>query len=260
MTLQHPLPLVGVPACAKTIDRFPFHAVGDKYVRAVSEGACALPVLIPALGEGIDPADLAARLDGLFLTGSPSNVEPHRYGGGPEMSAPPHDPDRDGTTLPLVRACVAAGVPVFAVCRGLQEMNVAWGGTLFPRVHEVPGKQDHRGGEGDIPHRYRLKHPVRVAPGGLLHRIAGGRDEVMVNSLHGQAIDRLAPGLRVEAVSPDGLVEAATVEGAPAFALGVQWHPEWRFRDDALSTALLEAFGEAVRARAAARYGRRAAE
>ncbi len=243
-------PLVGVPACARTVNDWPVHTTLDKYVRGVVDGAGAMAMLIPALGGLVDPDDLAGRLDGLFLTGSPSNVEPRQYGGGPELSAPPHDPMRDDAVLPLIRACVRRGVPVFGVCRGLQEMNVAFGGTLHPRVHDVAGKQDHRGGPGTTEEKYRLKHSVRFTPGGLMERIAG-TSEAMVNSLHGQGIDRLAPGLVVEGEAPDGIVEAVRVADAPVFALTVQWHPEYRFWEDPLSTALFRAFGEAVAARAA---------
>jgi putative glutamine amidotransferase len=139
------LPIVGIPACVKRInDFFDFHAVGESFVAAVAEGANALPLIIPALGDWHNPQALVKRIDGLLLTGSPSNIEPHHYQG--EASAPDtiHDPKRDATTLPLIRAAVAAGVPVLAICRGLQELNVALGGTLYQNVHEVPGRFDHR--------------------------------------------------------------------------------------------------------------------
>jgi putative glutamine amidotransferase len=243
-------PLVGVPACARINNDWPVHSTVDKYVRAVVDGSGALPMLIPALGGLIDAEDLAARLDGLFLTGSPSNVEPRQYGGGEDLSAPPHDPMRDDAILPLIRACVRRGVPVFGVCRGLQEMNVAFGGTLHPRVHDVAGKMDHRGGPGTVEDKYRMKHTVRFTPGGVMERIAG-KPEVMVNSLHGQGIDRLAAGLVVEGVAPDGMIEAVRVADAPAFALTVQWHPEYKFWEDPLSIALFAAFGQALTERAA---------
>jgi len=259
MNLSGPIPLVGVPACAQEVGGYPSYTAGEKYVRAVSEGARALPFVIPPLGTGIDIDDLAARLDGLLVTGSLSNVEPHRYGGGPDLSLPPHDPARDATTLPLIQACLRRSVPILAICRGLQELNVAMGGTLHPRVHEVPGRMDHRARGQTSEERYAPAHPVRILPGGRLAAIAG-TGEATVNSLHWQGIDRLAPGLRVEAEAPDGTIEAVSVEAAGAFALAVQWHPEWRFAENPLSTRLLAAFGEAARSRALARTRRAAAE
>ncbi len=243
-------PLVGIPACARMMGAHPFHVTGDKYIRAVSDGAGALPLLVPALGDGLDIMDLVARLDGILVTGSASNVEPHRYGGPPSAEGTLHDPARDATTLPLIRAALAAGVPLLGICRGFQELNVALGGTLHQRVHEVAGLSDHREDTtAPLEVQYGPAHPVRLAPGGVLARLAGS-GEVRVNSVHGQGIDRLAPGLAVEATAPDGLVEAVRVEAAPAFALAVQWHPEWRFWEDPVSTALFAAFGAAAAERA----------
>jgi len=185
-----------------------------------------------------------------MLTGSPSNVEPHRYGGPASAEGTLHDAERDATTLPLIRAAIDMGVPLLGICRGFQELNVAFGGTLHQRVHEVPGMRDHREDKtAPVEVQYAKAHPVRLAPDGLLARIAG-TDELRVNSVHGQGIDRLAPGLSVEATAPDGLVEAVRVDGAGAFALAVQWHPEWRFWEDSASAALFAAFGDAARARA----------
>ena len=247
---MRPLPLVGIPACTRQLGHHPFHVVGDKYVRAVSDGAGALPLLIPALGDDLDIGDLVARLDGLLVTGSPSNVEPHRYEGPASVPGTLHDPRRDSTTLPLIRAALDAGVPVLAICRGIQELNVALGGTLHQRVQELPGKLDHRADDTrPVEEQYGKVHPVRLTPGGLLARITG-REEIRVNSIHAQAIDRLAEGLAVEAVAPDGLIEAVRVADAPGFALAVQWHPEWRFRECPDSTALFEAFGAACAERA----------
>lgn len=242
-------PLVAIPADLKEVGPHPYHVVGDKYVRAVSDGAGCLPLLLPALGGWYDLDDLIGRIDGLFFTGSPSNVHPAHYGAAADThSVPPHDPARDATTLPLLRRALDAGLPVFAVCRGFQELNVVMGGTLHPMVHAVPDLMDHREDKtAPVEVQYAPAHPVRLTPGGAFARITG-RTELMVNSVHGQGLDRLGAGLAVEATAPDGLVEAVRVEGHP-FALAVQWHPEWRFRDDPASTALFRAFGEAVRAR-----------
>jgi Predicted glutamine amidotransferases len=244
-------PLIGVPACARMMGDHPFHVVGDKYVRAVSDGAGAMPLLIPALGTALDMEDIAGRLDGLLITGSPSNVEPHRYGGTPSEPGTLHDPDRDATTLPLIRAALEMGVPLLGICRGFQELNVALGGTLHQAVHDLPGHSNHSEDKAaPLSIQYGPSHSVRLAPDGVLARLAGGAAEVHVNSLHAQGIDRLADGLIVEATAPDGLVEAVRVAGAPAFALAVQWHPEWRFWENPLSAALLRAFGAAAAERA----------
>jgi putative glutamine amidotransferase len=248
-----PLPLVGIPACARQLGHHPFHIAGDKYIRAVSDGAGALPLIIPALGGTLDLDGLVERLDGLLVTGSPSNVEPARYGGPSSVPGTLHDLERDATTLPLIRAALAVGVPVLAICRGIQELNVALGGSLHQRVQELPGKLDHRADDSrPVEEQYAKVHSVDLTPGGLLERITGKR-EIRVNSIHAQAVDRLADGLIAEAVAPDGLIEAVSVTGARAFTLAVQWHPEWRFWECPDSTALFKAFGQACGARAAAR-------
>jgi len=246
-------PLVGITACCRLLGDMPYHVAGDKYARAVFDGAGALPVLIPALGGALNIAELVESLDGVLITGSPSNVLPEHYGGEESEPGTLHDPDRDATTLPLIRAALAAGVPVLGICRGLQELNVALGGTLHQKVHELPGKNDHRWNDDDpLDKQYGPAHPVRVVPGGALARIVGA-GEITVNSLHWQGIARLAPGLRVEAEAHDGLIEAISVDDAKAFAIGVQWHPEWRFSTNPASVALLAAFGAAARERAAER-------
>ncbi|MGH6916572.1 MAG: gamma-glutamyl-gamma-aminobutyrate hydrolase family protein [Geminicoccaceae bacterium] len=247
-------PLIGVPACLMVDEGFGFHRVGDKYVMAVLDGAGGLPLLIPALGPRLDHAALLERLDGLLVTGSRSNVEPHHYGGPPAHADSPGDPARDATVLPLIRAALAAAVPLLAICRGIQELNVALGGTLHQEVHALAGRLDHRSDKSVAPQeRYRDAHPVTLTPGGRLQALLDGAGEISVNSLHGQAIDRLAPGLVVEATAADGTIEAVSVAGAPAFALAVQWHPEWRVLDNPVSRRLFAAFGAACRTRRAAR-------
>jgi putative glutamine amidotransferase len=240
-------PVIGIPACRREIGAHVFHIVGEKYIAAVEEGAGATPLILPALGERLDLADVLARVDGLLFTGSLSNVEPRHYGGSPSIAGTLHDPERDRTTLPLIRDAVSAGVPVFAICRGFQEMNVAFGGTLHQRVHEEADHMDHREDKDDpLDVQYGPVHRVRLAPSGLLARLAG-TDEIMVNSLHSQGVDRLAPSLVVEATADDGLIEGFRVDGRAPFALGVQWHPEWKFKESAFSRRLFEAFGEASR-------------
>jgi putative glutamine amidotransferase len=234
--------IVGIPACARTRNGHLWHETPARYAAAVEEGAGAVPIMIPPAGEA--QAAVLDRLDGLLVPGSPSNVHPDHYAGGESLTPDRHDLARDATTLPLIRAAVARGVPLLAICRGIQELNVALGGTLHQRLHELPGRQDHRGGEGMLEQVYGPKHPVRLS--GRLARILGAA-EIVVNSRHGQAIDRLAPGLVVEAVAPDGTIEAVRVEHAPGFAYGVQWHPEWGYLDNPASLALFRAFGEACR-------------
>lgn len=253
-------PVVGIPACRVPRDGFAFHQVGDKYVDSVIDGASALPLLIPALGPRLDFDALLAELDGLLITGSPSNVEPHHYGGPAARPDSPCDPARDATTLPLIRRALACAVPLFAICRGLQELNVALGGTLHQEVHELPGRLDHRSDKTvPPPERYRPAHPVRLMPGGVLEGLLGGAGTIEVNSLHAQAIDRLADRLVVEAVAPDGTIEAVSVADAPAFALAVQWHPEWRVLENPTSRRLFAAFGAACRARQRVRHERHGA-
>ncbi len=257
-------PLVILPCDVKQVGIHPFHCVGEKYINAVAHGADSWPLLLPAFGGGadlepltghVDIDGLLATVDGVFLPGSHSNVAPAEYGA-------PDDPDmaldlqRDAGTLVLIRRTIALGVPLFAVCRGIQELNVALGGTLEPAVHEQPGMMDHREETSQPRHvQYAPRHPVDLAEGGMLQRLLGAR-QIGVNSLHGQGLRDLAPGLTVEGRAPDGLVEAVSMPGAPGFVLGVQWHPEWGWRNDPASVALFGAFGEAVRARSAGRLGR----
>ncbi len=246
-------PLVGISCCTKLFSVFgiPNHAASDTYVRACDQVVGAVPVLIPANGSAADIATLIRRLDGLILTGSRSNVQPRLYDGPPHIEGTPEDEMRDGVTLPLVRAAVAEGLPLLAICRGLQEMNVALGGSLHQRVQDLPGHMDHSTPLQANPRvRTGKAHIARVVPGGWLHGLAG-RLEIPVNSLHNQAIDRLAPGLVVEATAPDGTIEAVRVTntalGRPAgYAIGVQWHPEYDFHEDALSRRIFEDFAAAV--------------
>lgn len=259
MSLAHPV--VGVVADIKPLNGQMIHSITEKYLFAVARGAGALPLMIPGRISGLEGAPTPARpdidrilalVDGIFLPGSPSNVDPSHYSGTLQRKDTLLDPHRDDLSLRLIRAAVARGVPLLGVCRGFQELNVAFGGTLHQHVHDA-GFSDHREDkERPLDEQYAQVHDVALSPGGILARLAGS-GTARVNSLHGQGIDRLAPGLAVEATAPDGLVEAVRVEGAPSFALAVQWHPEWRFWDDALSQAIFSEFGDAARARAASR-------
>lgn len=242
-------PLVGIPVSMSSDNEYSAvrHVAGDKYVRALMRGAGVMPMLIPALGDLYDFEEIVHRIDGLALTGGRANVEPHHYGGAEFPDDEHRDPDRDATVLPLIRACIDYGIPVLGICRGIQEINVALGGTLHYRVHELPGYMDHRmRREGPREERFAMRHPISLAPGGLLESMSDD-NEVMVNSLHGQGIDRLADGLTVEAMAPDGIIEAIRLADAKAFTVGVQWHAEADIENHALSKALFAAFGKAAR-------------
>ena len=214
------------------------------------EAADVLPLMTPALADHVDIDELLARLDGIFLTGSYSNIEPHHYGGEPSVEGTLHDPHRDAVTLPLTRRALEQGVPLFAVCRGFQELNVALGGTLHQKVQEVPGYNNHLENKNDpLDVQYGPSHPVNLPENGLLRGLLGS-DTAMVNSLHEQGVAKLADGVTVEAVAEDGLIEAFRVDDVPGFALAVQWHPEWKATENEFSGVIFRAFGDACRERA----------
>ena len=231
----------------------PFHIAGKKYVDAVRLAGCQ-PLVVP----GADLAEIDELLglaDGVLLTGSPSNVHPSRFGEEVYDPSLPLDPQRDEWILPLIPRALERGVPLFAICRGAQETNVALGGTLHQAVQEIDGLADHRG-FGSAQEQYGPAHPVEVVDGGLLQAIVGS-GPITVNSVHGQGVRRLADGLRVEARAPDGLIEAFSKPAAPAFNLCVQWHPEWQAAGNPISMQLLAAFGAACREHQARRtHGR----
>lgn len=213
--------------------------------RAVAECGPHLPLLIPALPVPLRPADILDAVDGLLFPGGVSNVGPGFYGAVQDDPAMMMDPARDHTSLPLMSAAIAAGVPVFCICRGVQELNVVWGGSLFQAVHKVPGRCDHREHAGSAEQQFSPAHDVTVMAGGLLSRL-GLPQRFAVNSLHGQGIDRLAPALKVEAQAPDGQIEAVSMPSARGFVLGVQWHPEWRWSENAPSRQIFAAFSGAI--------------
>lgn len=242
-------PLIAIPADTRLLNQQRYQAVAEKYLRAVTLGVGGVPMIVPVLTGLWTSEDVLDRVDGLILAGSPSNVEPYHYGGAPSDSGTLHDPDRDAFTLPLIKAALTRGTPLLAICRGLQEMNVALGGSLHQHVHEISGLQDHREDEAQpIEVQYGPAHEVNIMPGGLLAAILE-QSRITVNSLHAQGVDRLGSGLRPEAVAEDGLIEAFTVPSAPGFNLAVQWHPEWHLTENPASLALFKAFGRACRAR-----------
>jgi putative glutamine amidotransferase len=235
-------PVIGIPADRRLLAPHPTHLVGEKYLTPLLRIAGAMPLIIPSLGDELGLTELVDELDGLLFTGSPSNVEPRHYGGEASRPGTLHDPERDATTLKLIPRAIAAGVPVLGICRGFQEMNVAFGGTLWQHVEEVPGHHvHHEDTRAPLDEQYAPAHDVNLVPGGLLARIAG-KGRIAVNSLHHQGVRTLGVNLIEEARADDGLIEGFRVAGAKRFALAVQWHPEWK--------ALFQAFGDAARERA----------
>ncbi len=245
-------PIVAVVADVRQFDNYTWHCSPQQYLTAAFDVAGVLPLLVPAFGARIDVEALLSRVDGVLVTGSRTNVHPSNYGEAATPAHEPFDPARDATTLPLIRAAVARGVPLLAICRGMQELNVALGGKLATEIQEQEGIDDHRApASDDNAVRFAIRHPIRVAAGTCLAPILGV-GEVAVNSLHRQAISAMAPRLAAEAHAPDGTIEAVSVIDAPGFAIGVQWHPEYWANTDAPSRRIFEAFGAAVRAHAGA--------
>ncbi|WP_181706547.1 gamma-glutamyl-gamma-aminobutyrate hydrolase family protein [Chthonobacter rhizosphaerae] len=258
-----PAPVILVSADVRPMQGYDWHAAPHTYLQAVIERADGVPLILPAFGSRMNLDAALDRVDGVLVTGSRSNVHPSLYGAEASEKHEPFDPDRDATTLPLIRRALERGIPLLCICRGLQELNVALGGTLAGEIQEEEGRMDHRAPETELQEiRFAIRHPVLVREGGCLGRIvdAGSID---VNSLHRQAIGRLADRLQVEASAEDGTIEAVSVRDAPGFTLGVQWHPEYWARTDGPSARIFGAFGDAARAYGAARSaaaGREAAE
>ena len=246
-------PVVAVSADIREFDNYVWHCAPETYLAAAMDVAGVLPLAVPAMGARVDAAALMERMDGLLVTGSRTNVHPAHYGVEASERHEPFDLARDETSIALIRAALAFGVPVLAICRGLQELNVALGGTLETEIQEKEGIDDHRAPQSERnDERFAIRHPARVREGSCLAAIVG-TGEIQVNSLHRQAIGDLAPGLSVAAQAPDGTVEAVSVTEAKAFALGVQWHPEYWAKTDETSAAIFRAFGAAARQRASAR-------
>ena len=240
-------PLIGVSGCRKDIGGHDFDCAGRKYTLAIEQGCHGVPLIIPTTGDALDRESLLRRVDGLLFTGSHSNIEPHHYEGSLSAEGTLHDPHRDATTLPLIREAVAAGVPVLCICRGFQEINVAYGGTLHQKVQDEPGMSDHReDNELELDLRYAPVHSIEINPDGLFKDVVQCQS-AQVNSLHSQGIDRLADGLLWEAKAPDGLIEAVSVKQAKTFAMAVQWHPEWKVLENPFYLSIFQTFAKACR-------------
>ena len=244
-----PKPIIAIPADIREFDGTHWHAAQNQYVRAALKVAGVMSFIIPAFEDGNETDALLDRVDGLLVSGSATNVHPALYGAEARDSEGPFDPARDATTLPLIRRAIERGIPLFAICRGIQELNVALGGTLASEIQEQEGVWDHRKPQHDDRDVvYSIRQDVIVAEGSCIARYLGTAGSIQVNSLHRQAISKTAPGLQVEALAEDGTIEAVSVIDAKGFAIGVQWHPEYWAETDSPSRALFEAFGDAVRA------------
>ncbi|MBK20475.1 MAG: hypothetical protein CMM52_16720 [Rhodospirillaceae bacterium] len=249
MSDKNKKPIIGVPVnhTPATESMSALFMTAEKYARASMEISDTAPILIPAFGEATDIGSMLDLIDGLLLTGGRANVEPHHFGGKAFPDDEIIDPERDKTVLPLVRGCVERGIPVFGICRGIQEINVAMGGTLHYRAHLLPGRNDHRMRQDTElqEERFEPRHAISLTPNGYLHKLLG-KTETMVNSLHAQCVDRVADGFVVEAMSPDDIIEAINMPSAARFTVGVQWHAEWKAQDHELARKLFEAFGDAA--------------
>ena len=246
---MHRKPLVIVPADRKMMGQHAYHSAGEKYLSALVLGADVVPFILPSLTPTLPLREILEAVDGLFLTGAYSNIEPHHYSDEPSYEGNLHDQHRDQNSLSIIALAIEMQIPVFAVCRGFQEVNVALGGSLHQKIHEVPGLNDHRENlDVDVDAQYADSHPISLISGGLLATLAV-ESEVMVNSLHGQGIHVLANNLKIEAAAPDGLIEAVSLKSSHPFFLAVQWHPEWKFAENPFYLSLFEAFGRACLAR-----------
>ncbi|SDY09482.1 gamma-glutamyl-gamma-aminobutyrate hydrolase family protein [Citreimonas salinaria] len=242
-------PVIGIIGNQHLVnDQYPTHAGGVMNSEAVAQVSDCVPMLIPADPAFVSVNELLEICDGFLLTGGRPNVHPEEYGEEWTEAHGAHDRARDAVTLPLVRACVERGQPVFGICRGFQEVNVAMGGSLYPEIRDLPGRLNHRmPPDGTLEEKFALRHIVRLVEGGVFHRLFGAT-EVMTNTLHGQGINRPGSRVVIEGHAPDGTPEAIRIDGAPGFTLSVQWHPEWDAANDPVSRPLFRAFGDAARA------------
>ncbi|KEJ89384.1 gamma-glutamyl-gamma-aminobutyrate hydrolase family protein [Sulfitobacter donghicola] len=241
-------PVIGIMGNSHVLnDQYPVHAGGMMNSRAIAEVSGCLPLLIPSDPSLASVPDLMASCDGFLLTGGRPNVHPEEYGEEATSAHGEFDRLRDALVLELTRACVEAGQPVFGICRGFQEVNVAMGGTLYPEIRDLPGRMNHRmPPDGTLEEKFELRHDVRFTKGGVFNRVMGA-EVVRTNTLHGQGIKEAGPRIVIDGYADDGTPEAIYVEGAAGFTLAVQWHPEYEAAKDPVSRPLFEAFGNAAR-------------
>lgn len=240
-------PVLGIICCNREINAQPAQAVMTRYILSSLVYADAAGLLVPAMPNLFHAREVAPRLDGLLLTGTPSNLDPKRYGELIDDAPGPLDPERDEMTSRLIEAMLELGKPVFGICRGFQELNVAFGGTLRRDMAEHPELLPHHApSSASFEGMFEHIHPVTLEKGGVLHK-AYGRDELDIVSVHYQGVDKLGAGLKVEAVAPDGVIEAVSAEinGAPVVA--VQWHPEWKAHENPQSQTFFKLLGRALR-------------
>lgn len=258
MTRTEKRPVVGIPASVRLLEfDLRFHGTGEQYLRAVREDVGATAFTIPGMADLDNAIELLELMDGLLLTGSFSNLHPSTYGEEVTTDLGFYDRARDGVTMPLIRAAIERGMPVFGLCRGMQEMTVAFGGSLHQVLHEVPGANDHRPDESlPLERHFDPAHEVTITPGGVLSRLIPEK-RFITNTAHMQGVKQVPPALLIEAITDDGVIEAVSVKAARSFAVGVQFHPEWGTADNRLYSALFRSFREAVHSYAAER--RRAA-
>jgi putative glutamine amidotransferase len=261
-------PVIGVIGNTHVVEnRYRVQMAGERNLMAAAEVAGALPLIFAGDPRITHIRDLLDAVDGIVLTGARANVHPTRFNTEPNPRHEPYDEARDALALPLISACVERGVPILGICRGFQEMNVAYGGSLHPEIRELPGRMNHRmprleNGEihPDPTVVFADRHEVRLTPGGVFARLFG-RDTIKVNSLHGQGVLDLGARVVAEGIAEDGTIEAIRIAEAPGFALGVQWHAEYDPQTNPVNRALFEAFGNAVRTSAGGGMpGRQAAE
>ena len=240
-------PVIGIIGNQHQInDQYQVQAVGTMNITAIVEVCDAIPMMLPADPAMIGVADAIQVCDGFVFPGARPNVHPEEYGHAETEAHGTFDRARDALTLPLIRECVARGVPVLGLCRGFQEMAVAFGSTLHPEIRDIPGRLNHRmPPDGTMEEKFALRHWVTLTPDGPFARLFGA-PEVLTNTLHGQGIEDPGSRVIVDGRAPDGTAEAIYIEGAPGFAMGVQWHPEYKAGEDMVSRALFEAFGRAA--------------
>ena len=245
-------PVIGIIGNSHLIhDSYLVQAAGDMNMQAVAEVCDALPLIVPADPDMLKIADLMSACDGFIFPGGRPNVHPEEYGEAETEAHGTFDRNRDRVALPLIRACVDAGLPILGICRGFQEMNVAFGGSLYPEIRDLPGRDNHRmPPDGTIEEKFAMRHTITFTDGGLFHGLMGAR-EVQTNSLHGQGIKAAGGRVIIDGTAPDSTPEAIHIADAPGFALGVQWHPEYQAGMDMVSRPLFEAFGRAAASYAA---------